>query len=190
MTLSPRRSAKRLLVAGVAAASVTVLAAGTASAENVVITGGLLAMSSPTVGNFAGVTLDGTNKTTTAAATTFIVTDPTGTGAGWHVTAAATQFCSGIVALGACTTGRSLANGSLSHGAPAAEIAGAGSNTTALTRSAAVVDGSSGTIVSAALNTGMGTYTVGASTLTLSVPASAYAGTYVSTLTYTVASTP
>ncbi|MGH9153017.1 MAG: hypothetical protein ACRD03_11605 [Acidimicrobiales bacterium] len=65
--------------------------AALADDANVVVTGGALAITTaPLAGDFTGVTLDGTAKTTTATFDDFQVSDGTGSGAGWNVTIGAT----------------------------------------------------------------------------------------------------
>ena len=57
----------------------------------VTVTGGALSEAIANV-SLGGVTLDGTDKTTTAVANAWTAEDATGTGAGWHLTIAATDF--------------------------------------------------------------------------------------------------
>jgi hypothetical protein len=52
------------------------------------------------------------------------------------------------------------------------------------------IDGTSAKLVSAAAATGAGTYNFGASTLTLRVPPNSYVKTYITSVTYTIASGP
>lgn len=72
----------------------TVVAAH-AETGSVTITGGSLAETISNV-SFTGVTLTGSDQTTTAAApvSTWTATDPTGTGAGWNLTITSTDFTS------------------------------------------------------------------------------------------------
>ena len=84
---------KRIL----AIVAVLALMAGAAvvSAESgtVAVSGGSLAEVITAV-SLANVTLDGTDKTTTDTTNTWTAEDPRGTGAGWHLTIAATDFTS------------------------------------------------------------------------------------------------
>ena len=86
---------KRLLTL-FAITAVFVLTAVVASAESstVTVSGGSLAESIANV-PLTGVTLDGTDKTTTnTSSNSWTAEDPTGTGAGWHLTIASTDFTS------------------------------------------------------------------------------------------------
>ena len=80
--------------------AVLALLAGAASvyAESgtVAVSGGSLAETITAV-SLAGVTLDGTDKTTTDTTNSWTAEDPTGTGAGWHLTIAATDFTTDTV---------------------------------------------------------------------------------------------
>ena len=87
---------KRIL----AIVAVLALMAGAAvvSAESgtVQINGGSLATTTTAV-TLAGVTLDGTDQTTTDTTNSWTAEDPTGTGAGWNLTVAATDFTTDTV---------------------------------------------------------------------------------------------
>jgi hypothetical protein len=176
-----------------ALAAVAVAPASAADDTNVTVTGGSLSMTNPTVADFAGVTLDGTAKSTTATQDNFSVTDARGTGAGWNVTVQATQFQehNGLIYV---VGGRSLPQNSLSM--PAVTVAKGDSSSSAspaITSGPYTID-SAGAVkiaTAAADGTGMGSYnfTQGGS-LTLSVAASAYAKTYRSDVTYTAATGP
>ena len=86
---------KRLLTL-FAIAAVFVLTAAVASADSstVTVSGGSLAESIANV-PLTGVTLDGTDKTTTnTSSNSWTAEDPTGTGAGWHLTITSTDFTS------------------------------------------------------------------------------------------------
>lgn len=138
-----------------------------------------------TVEDFAGVTLDGTAKSTTAGMSNFSVTDSAG--AGWHVTVSATRFAEVDGAGQYVSEGKTLPAGSLTMPAPTV------SPQTALvtvTSGPYALDGASLKIISAAPAT-TGTFDVVQSgSLTLAVPGSAYARTYRSEVTVAVASGP
>ena len=141
-------------------------------------------ITTPTVANFGGVTLNGTAQTTTASVGTFTVTDARGTGVGWNVTVQATQFT---------MTGHTLPMNSISMPAPTvAKIDSTSGNTPSITTGPYLIDNASAVkITSAAADgTGMGSYTFTPGTLTLSIPANAYAGTYTSTVTVSVVTGP
>lgn len=192
---------KRLGGVFVATLLISAMSAGpafAADATDATVSGGTLSIpTAPTVANFGSVSLDGTAKTTTAAMDPFSVTDARGTGAGWNVTVAATQFKqydSGTSAY--VTNGRTLALNSLSLPAPTVAANGTTSPSPSITAGPYSIDASSTgstsvKIASAAVNSGMGTYdfTQGGS-LTLSVPASAYAATYRSEVTVSATTGP
>lgn len=180
--LTAAAAAFSFLVVGVAGPAVA------ADDTNVTVTGGTLAITAaPTASNFTGVTLDGTAKTTTAALAAFEVNDARGTGAGWNVTIAGTAFAehSGTAYV---ASGKTLANGSLDIAVPT--VAQDGTTSAVPTMTGGTVDGTTRKIASAAVDTGMGKFDVGAAALTLSIPASAYAKSYRSDLTISVNTGP
>ena len=137
------------------------------------------------------VTLNGTNQAPTDQLTIH-VTDTTGTQAGWHLAITSTQFTTG----GA--TPRTLATNALRiTGATATATCAAGPDCVTPTNSIAhpltVPAGPTAPAAvkfyNAAAGTGMGEFDIKPS-LQLSVPANAYAGSYTSTITITVASGP
>lgn len=191
-----KRNIRRIAVTGVAG----VLIAGVytpsafAAETNVTVTGGSLAITAaPTAGDFTAVTLDGTAKTTTATFAGFEVNDPRGTGAGWNVTVQATQFKEWDGAA-YVATGKTLALNSLSLAAPTVAADGTTSAAPSITAGPYSVDAASAVkIASAATNTGMGKYDftqATASPLTLSIPTTAYAKSYRSTLTVSTVTGP
>lgn len=186
-----RHTRARITFTAAAAAVALVAVGGAASAatSEVVVSGGTLAMTAPSVGNFTGITLNGTAQTTSASVGTFSVDDPTGSGNGWKVTAQATQLKEYSTA-GYVTNGKALPPSSLSLSAPTVTAA-AGTTSTAPTTTGGVLDaGGAVKIATAALETGMGKYDFSATTMTLSVPSDAFARTYRSDVTVTLASAP
>jgi hypothetical protein len=181
---SMKKSRKIGLLAGVFFAATTLLA-GTAYAatSSVILTGGTLSISAPVVGNFTTVVLDGTAKTTPATMGAFTVYDARGTGAGWNVTVQASQFTTGT---------KTLAYGSLSMPNQTVTKIDSTSNTapTVVAGSYLIDSASALKISSAAVDTGMGSYSYSGGNLTLSIPANAYAGTYTSTVTVSVVTGP
>ena len=175
------------LLAGVFFAATAMLGGTALAASTVLIKAGSLTITTPTVGNFADVTLDGSAHTTNASVGTFNVIDATGSGSGWKVNVQATQFTTG----GA--TPILLAASSLQLAAPTVAAVGTASAVPSIVSGPYTIDaGSAVKIASAAANAGMGTYlfTPPASALTLSIPASAYVGTYSSTVTVSVVTGP
>lgn len=184
------RKTRIAAAAAVAAAMVAVGGSAIAAPTDATVSGGTLSMTAPTVANFTAVTLNGTAQTTAAAVGTFSVDDATGSGAGWKVTAQGTQFAE--YAAGAyVTSGKTLATGSLALSAPTVAANGTTSASPIITAGPYTIDsGTAVKVASAAADGGMGKYDFAATEMTLSVPASAYAKTYRSDVTVTVASTP
>jgi len=139
------------------------------------------------------VTLDGTAKSATATFDPFTVTDARGTGEGWNVSVEATQFAewdSGDYVVSGKTIPASSTSMPL---VSAAKADGSSSAIPSVSAGPYTIDsGSSVQLASAAADgTGMGSYTFSqGGSLTLSVPASAYARTYRSDMTVSVDAGP
>ena len=84
---------KRILATLAVLALMAGAAVASAESGTVVVSGGSLGETITAV-SLAGVTLDGTDKTTTDTTNSWTAEDPRGTGAGWHLTIAATDFTS------------------------------------------------------------------------------------------------
>lgn len=152
---------------------------------------GSLSVTNPMVANFPDLTLNGSAQSSSAAMDTFEVTDARGSGAGWRVQVSATQFCEWDSLLSICVVGgKTLPTGSLSVPAPSVAANGTSSPVPSVTSGPYAVDGSTVTVASASVGNGMGKYVFTPGNLTLSVPASAYAKTYRSTVTVSVVSGP
>jgi hypothetical protein len=158
-------------------------AAFASDGTSVLVSSGSLSISNPAADDFTAVTLNGSSQTTTAPLAGFTATDARGTGAGWHVTAQATQFAGG---------GFTLPTGSLLLSAPtvAAAVGTTSPNPTIVTGPYTIDTVGASQIASAALDEGMGTYNFSATTLTLAVSASAHAATYLSTVTISQITAP
>jgi WxL domain surface cell wall-binding len=182
-----RRNRLHSVVSGLGIAVLSLLLVTPALAQShttVVVVGGTFTMTTPEVGNFVGLTIDGETKQTNATLGTFGVSDLRGTGVGWHVTAQATQFAN-------ANASRKLPGGSLQMSAPTVSAQGTQSPLPIVTSGPYTIDaGSPAKIADAAFQTGMGKYSFGATTLTLSLPADIHADTYTSTVTLTVAAGP
>lgn len=149
-----------------------------------------LSMTLPTVSDFQPIVLTGSSTTTTATMSDFSVSDSRETAEGWSVTAAATQFREWN-GNGYVSGGRALAPGSLSMPAPSVSAVDTQSPPPVVTPGPYSIDGSSIKIASAAADTGKGTYSfTQGGPLTLTIPASAYAATYRSEVTLSLASGP
>jgi hypothetical protein len=174
-------------------------------AATVTLSQGALSLTAPTLNAFNGVTLNGQDATTTASwAGSFKVVDATGTGAGWHLTLGSPAF-SCATGTGNCQSNDKFPYGELTGGAFASSscsayteqhcgsgrgvgpggFAGAGTTPIDNGPTNAPVEE-----VSAATNTGMGAYDVTLGGLSLHVPADAYASTYTTTITATLAVNP
>jgi hypothetical protein len=162
-----------------------------ADPTDVTVTGGALSITNPAAGNFTGVTLDGTAQTTTASLATFEANDSRGTGAGWNVTVQGSQFAEHN-GTSYVESGKTLPTSSLTMPAPTVTADGTSSDAPSIQSGApwAIDVGSAVKIASAAADTGMGKYDFGAVTLSLGVPASAYAKTYRSDVTVSAVSGP
>jgi hypothetical protein len=155
-------------------------------------------MDSVTIGDFSATTLLPSGVATTqATASSFSVTDARGTGAGWKVSMSASQFTGPTVAE---QTVHKLTAGImyLQPISPDAVSVDFGSATKpSITNTDPIaVDNGSVSIASASQSDdvmdgqGMGKYTFPAASFHVAVPAGAYATTYTSTLTVTLAQTP
>ena len=139
---------------------------------------------SPTSFGFGTITLSGSNQTPTAT-NTLTVTDSSGCGDGWNVTATGTELYNGAeyitsqpsfpVTSWTCSSGSTCTLPSNTTSAYSMPV-----GTTAPTAT---------TFVTAATGTGMGAQQT-SEAISLLVPASAYAGTYSATWTFTSAVGP
>jgi hypothetical protein len=198
-------AASAALALGLTGASV-VLGSGVAGATGngtLTLSPGTLALVAPTTLTWAG-TLSGTALTlvdSTPADQNYTVNDNRGSGAGWHVTASATTFTTGTHSL--ADTGTFVNTGSTSAiGASTTPTAACVSvctlptNTTtfpvAITTAATTPIPVN--IYDSALNTGLGNITIGVGANPVgwwvNVPATAFAGTYTSTVTLAVVTAP
>jgi hypothetical protein len=134
------------------------------------------------------LTLNGADQTTYGTLGAFNVTDQRGTGTGWTLSAHASPL----------TDGTHTIDNALyiaGTGADCASTVTCTGSVTGLTTGEYQLDGSGQQIADAALDNGMGTYTVtpvafsghAGMGLELKVPAGAYAGSYSSTITVTMA---
>lgn len=182
------------LIAALAAVTVMAAALGPAAMAsddtNVTVSAGSLGLTAhPTAPDFGGVTLDGTAKTDTSTLSVFEANDSRGTGEGWNVTIAGSQFAEHDGA-NYVTGGTTLATNSLSMAAPTVTADGTDSPVPTMTAGPYTIDGVSVKIASAAADTGMGTYDFSTAGLTLAIPADTYANAYRSDLTVTLATGP
>jgi hypothetical protein len=185
----------------------TPVAAGTSCTLNgtVTLTGGALTLTSPAQLNWTG-TLTGTSQTlvdTTAGDQQYTVIDATGSGAGWHVTTAATTFTNGTHTF--ANAGTFVTNGSLTAigsttGPSATCTLTCTLPTDTTTYPVAITTAASAPtpvlIYDTAAATGLGSIVIGGSAAAnpvgwwVNVPGSASSGAYVSTITMAIVSGP
>jgi len=174
----------------VLALSTGVFAGATFAAGNTTeINGGARSLTGATTSEFTGVTLNGKIQTVTANINSFTIMDATGSGAGWDFNVSATLFNH--------STEGDLSAGSLILDIPTITAIEEGSdeeNTILFPSEPVSIDNALATpvaILSAEADGGMGTYTVGAIPMTLTLmPNEVYSGTYTSTITTTLTAGP
>ena len=190
-------STKRKLAALVAALSLVVVTAGVAYAETATVTvsAGSLSVTAANV-TLSAVALDGTDKTATSASgsNSWSAQDSRGSGAGWHLTIDSTDFTDGGTPLR--TIDISAADQEFKIqllDANVAVTAGNAKPTSSATALTAIPEAPATalTFASAALNAGMGSYTLNPN-FELEVPAETYvgSGTYTATITVTAVTAP
>jgi hypothetical protein len=175
------------LVAGLAMGGATTVRADTATAT-ATLTGGSL---SETSGTFPAqsLTLNGTNQTMSVTTWTITATDSTGTGNGWNLTITATQFTTGGTTPHTLPTTASTITGVTAVCAAGTCTNPTNSITYPFTIPAGPTPPTAVKFFNAAVNTGMGQFTI-TPTVSIAVPANAYAGTFSSTLTLAIVSGP
>ena len=189
-----RTFAALLTIASLLGMSSTAALADTSVSASIVGVSAGLTVTSPLAGALTA-TLNGADQTVYTTLSPLTVTDLRGTGTGWHVTFQASQLTTGL------TTSHTLPLDSLSLASISASCATSVTCTgsaSGLTTSTPIDHGSAVTVASATSGAGMGTYTLTpgdfaghvGSQLALKVPAGAYAGSYSSTITVTIADLP
>ncbi|HEX5501163.1 MAG TPA: WxL domain-containing protein [Thermomicrobiales bacterium] len=133
-------------------------------------------------------TLDGTDQTKTYTLP-LTATDPTGTGAGWNLTITSTAFSTGGATPRTLATGASTITTASSSCAQGTCTAPTNAITYPLTVPAGATAPTAVKFFNAAANSGMGQFTV-TPTVSVSLPANTYAGTYTSTVTLAIVSAP
>ena len=134
----------------------------------------------PAIGNFAGVTLDGTPQLTSLTVSPFTIIDSTGSGLGWNVLLTIPDLVNG---------GDTITASNVSMSAPVVSAA-AGSSLGGVVAHAGPSFASGVKIVTASATNGEGTYLVSPRILKLTVPDTAQVGTYLSAGTIAVVSGP
>jgi hypothetical protein len=159
--------------------------AGAATPGTATITGGTLAMTAPTSVAFSA-TLTGANQSV-GASQAIGVNDSTGTGTGWNVSLTSTTF-----AAGALTLPDNIVTDTAASGACNATVTctlATNSTSYPLTVPSATTAPTAVKILNSAANTGLGAQTWTHS-MSLALLASAKAGAYTSTWTYSLVSAP
>jgi hypothetical protein len=159
---------------------------GFAQTGSVTVDGGTLSMGTPTDPTFTLVTLDGTDKTTTAISV-IDVKDLTGTGAGWNLQVTSTTFTSTVgshALANTTTTITGVTDGCDATCTDPTNVIGYAVNVPADTAAPTAVK-----FFSAEANTGMGDFTI-TPTFQMAIPADTFAGTYESTITVSIVSAP
>jgi hypothetical protein len=187
--MRPSRSSSpvRIIAAAVAAAWVTVATVSPAGAGPPGFDSG---SGLPAVGNFAPITLNGTDQLTSASIAPFVVTDDSGLLAGWHVTLLIPDFRNGTGAdcsVGATT---SIAGSNVSMNAPVVSAGDAFTDMTGVVAAGFTDFTSPRPIISASATNGAGVYDVAPSILRLVVPANTLVGAYCTQATIAITSGP
>lgn len=180
------RNASFALV-GAIAIVVGSVAPGFAATGTATITAGTLAfVATPPNVSFTA-TLNGADQTVTSTQA-LDVSDATGSGAGWNMTATSTTFTAGAKTLATTSTTLTTAPTTACDAGAACTVA---TNSVAYpyTLPAATTAPTATKVFNAAINTGLGNETV-TPTWRLTVPAATFAGTYTSTWTISLVSAP
>jgi hypothetical protein len=164
----------------------TALPADATSATATISAGTLAFQSAPSTAGFSA-TLTGLDQSVTSSQT-FDVSDATGSGTGWNVTATSTTFTAGS---------RTLPTSAVTIGSAPGVACDAGSTCTVASNSVAypytlpagTAAPTATKLYNATANSGLGRQTVTA-TMALAIPANTYAGNYTSTWTYSLVSGP
>jgi len=155
-----------------------------AADSGVAVNGGTLSGGAITFGNFGDITLNGTQRTTSANWEIADIVDARGTGTGWGLTLNLSQFAEYDTNTSEYVTGgKTLPAGSLKvTEAPSVSLVDTTSspaNTiTPIVDSESLDTGTPVKLLSAAIDGGMGSYSVSPLTATLTTRADAYAKTY------------
>lgn len=179
----------RLGVAMIAAAALAFPASALAADADSTgtITGGSLSLNTTAAPTFSA-TLDGTDKVPTYELP-MTIEDSTGTGDGWNTTVTSTEFTNGADPAQTLSAEASQMTGVTSVCAETTCTDPANSVTYPLTVPAAATAPTAVKLFNAGIDTGLGKFTV-TPTVSVSVPANTYAGTYTSTITLASVSGP
>ncbi|MDP1808055.1 MAG: WxL domain-containing protein [Actinomycetota bacterium] len=168
------------LIVAVVVLVIAVYAVGTAVAAQVtvVVKGGPLSLTPSADQTLADAVLDGNDTSTTGSLGELQVKDARGTGAGWYVTAAATDFAEQ-------STANTIAAGGFT--VPVAPVVTTIAGNGGVTSAAGTLSGAGFTLLNSSSPNGRGRYSA-TPDLLLQVPAQTYIGTYAATVTETLLS--
>jgi hypothetical protein len=180
-----RRIVALLVVTGLLVATAAVVYAETAT---VTVTAGSLSVTPDNV-TLSAVVLDGSDKTATSASgsNNWAAEDARGTGVGWHLTIDATDFTDGGNTIDISAADQEFKIQLLDTNI--AVVSGNAKPTSSVTSLTAIPNTPALTFASAAVNEGMGSYTLNPN-FELEVPAYILAGNYSSTITVSAVSGP
>jgi len=182
-----KRIVALLVVTGLLVATAAVVYAETATVS---VTAGTLTVDANDV-SLSAVVLDGSDKTATSASgsNSWAAEDARGTGVGWHLTIDATDFTDTGKAIDISSADQEFKIQLLD--ADIAVVSGNAKPTSSVTSLTAIPEAPATalTFASAAVDEGMGSYTLGPS-FELEVPAETLAGSYSSTITVSAVSGP
>jgi hypothetical protein len=151
------------------------------------ITAGTLAFVSTPPNVSFSATLNGADQSVTSTQA-LDVSDATGSGAGWNITATSTTFTAGAKTLATSSTTLTTAPTTACDSGAACTVA-TSSVAYPYTLPAATTAPTATKVFNAAVNTGLGNETI-TPTWRLGVPAATFAGTYTSTWTLSLVSAP
>ena len=155
-----------------------------AQAVTLTITAGTLNFDggAPAIGNFSGVTLNGTPQLTSLTVAPFTVVDATGTGDGWNVLLTVPDLDDG--------GGNTIASSNISMTAPVVTAAATSAMTGVAGHASAGAFDTGEKIVTADVAAGEGTYLVAPRILRLTIPVTTMAGAYTSAATIATVTGP
>jgi hypothetical protein len=168
---------KRLFGVLTAAVLVAAMVGGPANAVTLAITAGTLNFDggAPAIGNFSGVTLNGTPQLTSLTVAPFTVVDATGSGDGWNVLLTVPNLDDG--------NGHTINASNISMTAPTVTAAATASMTGVAGHNSAGGFNAGEKVVTASITNGEGTYLVAPRILKLTIPVTTIAATYTSAAT-------
>jgi WxL domain surface cell wall-binding len=190
-TIRPGSAGRRLPVLGaIAAAALVVPVAAVAATGTATITAGSLGFVTTPPNVSFSATLNGLDQTVTSTQA-LDVSDATGSGTGWNLTATSTTFTTGGGSPRLLATTATSLTGAPTDTCDASATCTVGTNsvTYPYVLPAGATAPTATKLFNAAANTGLGNQTITPS-WKLAVPASTYAGTYTSTWTISLVSGP